>query len=540
MGEKPGSVTPPDDVGDVYDRITDVVFALDEYWRFTFLNERASEVFDQSLAALYETEIWEAFPEVVGSTFQREFKCAMETQQPVTFEEHLETLDAWVEVRAYPSETGLTVHFHDTTDRVHREDQLRAREQALQDAYEVLAEPDQPLGDQVDALLGVVRETLGVECAALSSIDREENEYTFEAVVGNADAPETGTTVPLETTYCEQVVETGRTLALSDTEADAPALAARSADGVLEIGCYLGTRVIVDDELYGTFCISDEAPRSAPFSNWEVTFVELLSNWVGYKIERRRYRTALETSNEQLEQFASAASHDLQEPLRMVSSYLSLIDRRHSDELEKEAEEFLEFALDGAERMREMIDGLLAYSRVERQGDPFEPVDLNTVVDDVADDLQLRLEENDADLTVDPLPQVEGDDDQLRQVFQNLLSNAITYSGVRPPEIHVSTKQNDAGSVSDGARPSAISCESGTCVISVRDQGIGIDPEDRERIFDVFERLHSNEEYAGTGIGLALCQRIIERHGGSIWIDPDVEDGTQILFTLPESPTGDA
>jgi signal transduction histidine kinase len=539
MGGQPGSATPPTDAGRVYDRITDVVFALDERWRFAFFNRRAEELFDRSSETLYGTEVWEAFPESVGSTFQREFGYAMENQESVTFEEHLGSLDAWVEVRAYPSEAGLTVHIHDTTDRVRREGQLRVREQALQDAYEVLAEPDQPLADQIDALLGVVRETLNVEYAALSSIDREEREYTFEAVNGGNGTPEPGTTVSLETTYCSQVVETGRTLALSDVESDAPALAEQSAGGAFEGGCYLGTPVIVDDELYGTFCVGDGTPRQTMFSNWEVTFVELLSNWVGYEIERRRYRTALETSNEQLEQFASAASHDLQEPLRMVSSYLSLIEQRHGDEFNRETREFLEFALDGADRMREMIDGLLAYSRVERQGDPFEPVDLNAVVDDVVDDLQLRLEENDADLTVERLPQVEGDDDQLRQVFQNLLSNAITYSGDEPPEIHVSTGRDD-DPVSSDSRPDTISCESGICVISVRDRGIGIDPDDRERIFDVFERLHSNEEYAGTGIGLALCQRIVERHGGTIWIDPEVEDGTRVLFSLPESSAPNA
>uniref|UniRef100_A0A8A2VKH3 histidine kinase n=2 Tax=Haloterrigena alkaliphila TaxID=2816475 RepID=A0A8A2VKH3_9EURY len=228
------------------------------------------------------------------------------------------------------------------------------------------------------------------------------------------------------------------------------------------------------------------------------------------------YQRRLEDSNERLEQFAYAVSHDLQEPLRMVSSYLELLEDRYGDELGADGREFVDYATDGAERMREMIDGLLAYSRVETQGDSLGPVDLDAVLADVRTDLQVKLEEYDADLTVENLPRVEGDASQLRQVFQNLLENALEYSGDGPPRIHVSAK-------TDGAE----------WIVSVRDDGIGLDPDQADRIFQIFERLHTNEEHAGTGIGLALCRRIVERHGGEIWVDSEPGEGTTFSFTLP-------
>ncbi|RDI72935.1 PAS domain S-box protein [Halopelagius longus] len=224
----------------------------------------------------------------------------------------------------------------------------------------------------------------------------------------------------------------------------------------------------------------------------------------------------LEESNERLEQFAYAASHDLQEPLRMVSSYLRLVERRYADELDEDGREFVEFAVDGADRMREMIEGLLQYSRVDSRGNPLEPVELDAVLADVRDDLQVRIEETDAEITAESLPRVEGDGGQLRQVFQNLLDNALEYSGDEPPRVHVSAER-------DGQR----------WEISVADEGIGIDPEDADRVFEVFESLHAPDEHSGTGIGLALSERILERHGGDIRVESEPGEGATFTFTLP-------
>ncbi|QFU84848.1 sensor histidine kinase [Natronorubrum aibiense] len=260
----------------------------------------------------------------------------------------------------------------------------------------------------------------------------------------------------------------------------------------------------------------------ATFSDEDISFVQSVSNILAEAIERQQYQTELEDliadieeSNKRLEQFAYAASHDLQEPLRMVSSYLQLIERRYEDELDDEGQEFLEFAVDGAERMRSMIDGLLKYSRVETEADPLEPVELEAILEDVLDDLQVAIETTDATITADSLPRVEGDARQLRQVFQNLLENAFEYSGDEPPTVHVSAQRNGTN-----------------WIITVEDTGIGIASEDHDQIFEVFERAHSRSEGNGTGIGLALCERIIERHGGEIWVESTPNEGAKFSFSL--------
>ncbi|AGB39081.1 PAS domain-containing sensor histidine kinase [Natronococcus occultus] len=274
-------------------------------------------------------------------------------------------------------------------------------------------------------------------------------------------------------------------------------------------------------DAWGVLAVYDD--RAREFGDHDVDFLDSVATILATALERRRYERRLneavrdlEASNERLEQFAYAASHDLQEPLRMVSSYLELLEDRYGDRLDEDAEEFLAYAVDGAERMREMIDGLLAYSRIDSQGDPFEPVALEDVLDDVLTDLQVMIERHDAEITTEPLPTIQGDSSQLRQLFQNLLSNAIEYSGDEPPRIHVSAER-------DGDR----------WRLSVRDEGIGLDPEAADRIFQVFQRLHGTDEYDGTGIGLAICRRIVERHGGEIRVDSEPGDGATFTFTLP-------
>jgi PAS domain S-box-containing protein len=239
--------------------------------------------------------------------------------------------------------------------------------------------------------------------------------------------------------------------------------------------------------------------------------------------ERREYQRRLEetvekleTSNERLEQFAYAASHDLQEPLRMVSSYLRLLEERYADAFDEDGEEFLAYAVDGADRMRNMIQGLLAYSRVEAGGEPLEPVELDAVLADVFETLRFRIEQTGAEITAESLPCVQGDAEQLSLLLQNLLSNAITYAGEDSPRIRIAAERR-------GSR----------WRLSVSDEGIGIPSAETERVFDVFHRLHSRMEYSGTGVGLALCQRIVERHGGEIWVDSEPDEGSTFTMTLP-------
>ena len=220
-------------------------------------------------------------------------------------------------------------------------------------------------------------------------------------------------------------------------------------------------------------------------------------------------------SNADLQQFAYVASHDLQEPLRMVSSYTQLIARRYKGKLDADADEFIAFAVDGANRMQRLILDLLAYSRVNTAGRQFEPTAMETVLKAALNNLTNAVKESQAIITHDPLPAVMGDDKQLAQLFQNLLSNAVKFGGAQPPRIHISAKQTD-----------------GEWLFSVRDHGIGLDPQYADRIFVIFQRLHTREEYPGTGIGLAICKKIIERHGGHMWVESELGKGATFYFTL--------
>ena len=223
----------------------------------------------------------------------------------------------------------------------------------------------------------------------------------------------------------------------------------------------------------------------------------------------------LQRSNEELKQFAYIASHDLQEPLRMIASYLQLIERRYKGKLDKDADEFITFAVEGANRLQEMIIGLLAYSRVQTKGKPFEEVNSAGVLGYAIANLRLVIEESGALVTAGPLPVINADAGQLLQVFQNLITNAIKFRGKDAPHIQISAEQKRS-----------------EWLFSVKDNGVGIEPEYKDKVFDMFRRLHGRE-YPGVGIGLSLCRRIVERHKGRIWLESEAGQGTTFYFTIP-------
>ena len=227
----------------------------------------------------------------------------------------------------------------------------------------------------------------------------------------------------------------------------------------------------------------------------------------------------LARSNAELEQFAYVASHDLQEPLRMISSYVQLLQDRYRGKLDADADDFINYASDGALRMQRLINDLLQYSRVGTRGKAFEEIGLEPALEQALTNLQVAIGDSGANITHDALPAAYGDIGQLTQVFQNLIDNAIKFRGERRPRVHVSAR-----------------VEATRVVCSVSDNGIGIPPEYRDRLFVLFQRLHTRKEYPGTGLGLAICKRIIERHGGRIWIESSQGNGSTFFFTVPTKP----
>lgn len=269
--------------------------------------------------------------------------------------------------------------------------------------------------------------------------------------------------------------------------------------------------------------IAHQCDRPRPWTSFETDLLTQLADQIGIALTQARLfeqetqqRQELARSNTELQQFAYVASHDLQEPLRMVTSYLQLLEKRYSDRLDADAQEFIGYAVDGATRMKRLITDLLSYSRVGTHGRSFERMSCTEVVQQALRNLEVAIAEAEATILYGDLPWIVADAAQLVQVFQNLIGNAIKFRGEHKPCIQIEATLQDT-----------------TWLFCVRDNGIGFEPEYADRIFVIFQRLHSRAEYSGTGMGLAICKKIIERHGGTIWAESSPHQGSCFYFTLP-------
>ena len=259
------------------------------------------------------------------------------------------------------------------------------------------------------------------------------------------------------------------------------------------------------------------------FTPERVRFLTAVGSGLGLLLENARLYETLEQhaeelarSNTELEQFAYVASHDLQEPLRMVTSYVEILADEYQDKLDENADRYIRYAVDGAKRMKALIDDLLAYSRLSSGGTKFEDADCNYVVDRVVEALKAAITETGAAVNCGSLPSVKGDGIQLHQLFQNLISNGIKFRSSEAPRIDISAAR-----------------EGEHWLFAVKDNGIGIAPRHHEQIFQMFQRLHHRGQYPGTGVGLAVSAKIVQRHGGAIWVDSDEGKGTTVYFTIP-------
>jgi len=255
--------------------------------------------------------------------------------------------------------------------------------------------------------------------------------------------------------------------------------------------------------------------RTQELRSAEMAALNMMEDAQESRLETEQVNIDLERSNEELKRFAYVASHDLQEPLRMIASYLQLLERRYKGKLDSDADEFIDFAVDGANRMKTLINDLLAYSRIESRGEIFTLLKCDEIISDVLDNLEVSIRENNAIITYDDLPEIIGDKTQIHQLFQNLVSNAIKFRKQGAPKIFIGVEEKE-----------------NSWQFSVQDNGIGIDSQYFDRVFIIFQRLHTKEEYEGTGIGLAISKRIVERHGGRIWIESKPGEGSIFYFTI--------
>jgi signal transduction histidine kinase len=232
--------------------------------------------------------------------------------------------------------------------------------------------------------------------------------------------------------------------------------------------------------------------------------------------ELERYAGELERSNQELEQFAYVVSHDLKEPLHTIRGFAKFLEESYQAQLDEQANEFIEYIIEGTVRMERLINGLLEYSRVKFKGSEPEPVNCTELVEQVLRDLKATIDARKAEITYDPLPTISGNERLLLRVFQNLIDNALKYCQNNPPKVHVSAEEKEK-----------------EWLLSIQDNGIGIDPKNAEKIFIIFQRLHNRNEYSGDGLGLAICKKIIESHKGKIWVESKKDQGSTFFFTIP-------
>ena len=294
--------------------------------------------------------------------------------------------------------------------------------------------------------------------------------------------------------------------------------------GLEQVGSTAETQIIRKRiELFGLRKDRSEFPLEISLSTWETRKGRFYAGIARDVTDRKQaedilyqHTEELKRSNADLEQFASAASHDMQEPLRIISSFSQLLAKQYKGKLGKDADEFITYISEGAFRMQALIQDLLAYSRLTTQGKTLKSVEVSKVVDHAMYNLRIAIEESQAEVSLDSLPVVQGDPAQLAQLFQNLIGNALKFRGEKPPRIHIRAESNGK-----------------FCTLAIEDHGIGLDPKFGDRIFAIFQRLHTRNEYKGTGIGLALCKKIVERHGGRIWVESQPRKGATFYFTLP-------
>ncbi|MFT5123351.1 MAG: PAS domain S-box-containing protein [Kiritimatiellia bacterium] len=399
---------------------------------------------------------------------------------------------------------------------------LRRSADELSSLTELASRHDLALEQKIARILRMGVNFMGMEIGILSRVDRGVYQVHQQHPAAEAGAGAVGSSAH---TITQATMEATKPVCFSRASGD-PA-ECHPAFPTRRVASYIGQVVVIEDKPYGTLDFVSFRPRATSFTETERTFVCLASQWIGYELGRiTNHNALLEKSNElmrsnnELEQFAYIVTHDLQEPLRTVNSFAEIFEATYRQEIDSEGQEMLRFILDGSRRMSQLIQDLLTYSRVTTDPMPFREIDMNALCQKVLGSLRLAIDESKGTVSVDPLPTINGDSAQISRLMLNLIGNALKFNRGSPPIVHLSGQQIGPG----------------VWRFSIADQGIGIDREHRERIFHVFHRLHGREAYEGTGIGLAVCKRIVERHGGVIRAQDHDGPGATFTFTIRTGP----
>ena len=428
-----------------------------------------------------------------------------------------------------PDALVIRIYSHDITRLKASQDATRAAGEAIQtlaQENELLVEIGRIISSSLDidrvyaGFAGQLRTLIQFDRLAISLVDLDDNTFANAYVLGpTIPGRERGAVTSLEGTITNAAVVSRRPVVIQGD----PNVLEKQYPNSIGYPSIVLAPMIYRGQLFGVLNARSSVHNAYTEKDAEIMsrvaaeITPAVANSLLYA-DMVRIQQELARSNDDLEQFANAASHDLQEPLRTITSYISLIRDRYADTLDDSAREFIHFAIDGAERMRRLIDDLLEYSRIATQSGTFEPVNCNDVLTATLENLDQAIKQAGAMVECSELPEIKGDESQLSRMFQNLIGNALKFRGQTEPHIRVWAELHGD-----------------QWVFSVQDNGIGIAPDYQPHIFGMFTRLHSKSRYEGTGIGLALCNKIAQRHGGRLWVESEVDKGSTFRFGIPAS-----
>tara|TARA_R100001143_G_scaffold63592_2_gene73065 strand:+ start:1138 stop:5292 length:4155 start_codon:yes stop_codon:yes gene_type:complete len=480
----------------ILESISDAFFAVDLEWKVTYWNREAEELLDTKSSEIVGKNLWDVFPDAVELEFYTQYHRAMDTGETVSFETYYPGTEMWFEVSAYPSDSGLSVYFKDVTQRRISNEKIRQSNErfekvakATNDAiYDWNIEQNELfLGEGFNTLFGhdIKNETHSVDSWTknLHPDDKEKALDEFNSALQNRNE----FNLYSEYRYLK-------------------------ADGTYAYVINRGniTRDESGEAQRMVGAIADITQRK----NYEESLQRLNEN-----LEQHAKELAI--SNRELEQFAFVTSHDLQEPLRMISSFLTQLERKYGDQLDEKANKYIYFAVDGAKRMRQIILDLLDFSTIGKSVDLKEEVDINEIVDETCLLQRKAIEETGTDIVKENLPKILAQRAVIAQIFQNLIGNAVKFIHKEgSPKIVISASESEE-----------------EWTFSVKDNGIGIEEEYFDKIFTIFQKLHQNEQYEGTGMGLAIVKKSVENLGGSIWVESTPGEGSNFIFTIKKVKT---
>ncbi|RUA34144.1 MAG: hypothetical protein DSY77_06635 [Bacteroidetes bacterium] len=464
----------------ILDSISDAFYALDKDYNFTYVNESALKTMRKDKNDLIGKNAFDEFPQLKKSVFKDYLEEVKRTGKPAQFEFYYEYYDLWFDESIYPSEDGFSVYYKDITKR-------KIITQALEEAYQKESEILESISD------------------AFLAVDKDYNFIYFnkkaEKLLKIKKEDALGKNKWDLFSYAKgTIAEKEYNKALKNNETRTFDFYNEPLEKWFNIRSYPSKRGL--SIYFRDITLEKEQQKELEKLNHEL----------------QDYTQKLEKSNQELEQFAYIASHDLQEPLRMVSSFMTQLKNKYEGQLDDKAQTYINFAVDGAHRMRQIIIDLLEYSRAGTQKVELQKLDLNDEVAEVLSLLHSSINKKNIDLEIDELPEIYYSKTAIRQLFHNLIGNAIKYSSKdAKPKIEISFKETKH-----------------KYQFKISDNGIGIDSKYHEKIFLIFQRLHSKSDYSGTGLGLAICKKIVEKYGGTIWVESQLGIGSSFYFTLPK------